>query len=318
MISNFEMTNQKLTLQDSKNASTIWTHIESPSETQIQTLIKEYQLPRDYLTAILDDAENSRAEGLEQVSFERAILLLLQFPHEVVDDSGYVHFKTYPLSLILTANHKILTVSNRPPLFLDFIHETPFPDSELNVETTVLFQVLWHLVTAYIDALKKIRRHLEKLEKQIQVSTENNQLYQLLNIQKSLVVFEAAAEGNYQTLIKLSQTSVFTKNHAYHTHLHDILVEVRQAKTSIHIQLQLTQHMTEIFSAVVSNNLNNVMKILTSLTIVLTIPTIIGGIFGMNVALPFSKHESAFFFIALATLLLCWLAVRYLKKKNLL
>lgn len=318
MISNFKINNRQLVLQDKKDADTVWTHIEKPSEEQIQQLSREYQLPKDYLTAILDDSENSREEGLEQAVFHKAILILLQFPHEVVDENGYIQFKTYPLSLIITTDQKILTVSNRPPLFFDFIHEQSLPVNDMSIEINLFLQVLWRLVISYNDCLKKMKRHLESLEKQIQVSTENKQLYQLMNIQKSLVLFESASQGNYDTLMTLSKTSVFTKSHAYQNNLHDVLVEVRQARASIHIQLQLTQHMTDIFSAVVSNNLNNVMKILTSLTIVLTIPTIIGGIFGMNVSLPFSKNESAFFFISVITLLLCWIAIRYLKKKNLL
>ena len=318
MISHFKIDNRQLILQEKRNSATVWTHIEQPTEEQIQKISKEYQLPKDYLTAILDDSETSREEGLEQAVFHKAILILLQFPHEVVDDNGYIQFKTYPLSLIITTDQKILTVSNQPPLFFDFIHEQTLPINDMSTEMNIFLQVLWRLVISYNDGLKKIKRHLEHLEKQIQVSTENKQLYQLMNLQKSLVLFEAAAQGNYDTLMILSQTSIFTHNHAYRNNLHDVIVEVRQARTSIHIQLQLTQHMTDMFSAVVSNNLNNVMKILTSLTIVLTIPTIIGGIFGMNVSLPFSESKFAFFFISIITLLLCGIAIRYLKKNNLL
>lgn len=117
MISHFKIDNRQLILQEKRNSATVWTHIEQPTEEQIQKISKEYQLPKDYLTAILDDSETSREEGLEQAVFHKAILILLQFPHEVVDDNGYIQFKTYPLSLIITTDQKILTVSNQPPLF---------------------------------------------------------------------------------------------------------------------------------------------------------------------------------------------------------
>lgn len=100
--------------------------------------------------------------------------------------------------------------------------------------------------------------------------------------------------------------------------LHDILVEIKQGLTTTRIQLKLVDKISDTFSAIVSNNLNNVMKILTSLTIVLTIPTIIGGVFGMNVKLPFADRENAFWWIFLVTVVLCILTIRGLKKKHLL
>lgn len=318
MYTYFTLKNQQLIMQEQQDESTLWTHIEKPTEQQTHQLAKKYNLPQDYLTSIWDDAENSREEGLQQEHFKKAILLLLQFPHETLSANGFLTYETYPLSLILTPDLKIITVSNQPPLFFSFIKEHLFPENDIRPELNIFLQVLWRLVLSYNHALKKIKLHIEEIEKQIQVSTENKQLYQVLNLQKSLVLFDAATKGNLETLTALAKTQTFQKHHAYKNHLHDILVEVQQAITSVSIQLKFVNQMNETFSAIVSNNLNNVMKILTSLTIVLTIPTIIGGIFGMNVALPFANHESAFLIISLLTLLLCIIAIGYLKKKNLL
>lgn len=318
MYTYFTLDNQQLMIQNHRDETTLWTHIEKPTETQIHQIAKEYNLPTDYLTSIWDDAENSRAEGLQQESFKKAILILLQFPHETLSSNGFLTYQTYPFSLILTPDLKIITVSNQPPLFVEFIKEYVFPENDIRPEMNIVLQVLWRLVLSYNHALKKIKSHIEELERQIQVSTENKQLYQVLNLQKSLVLFDAATNGNIKTLTTLAKTKTFQEHHAYRNHLHDILVEVQQAITSVSIQLKFVNQMNETFSAIVSNNLNNVMKILTSLTIVLTIPTIIGGIFGMNVALPLADHEFAFLIISLLTFVLCVLAIGYLKKKNLL
>lgn len=318
MFSYFTIVDHQLVEQTTLESTTIWTHIAHPTEVEIHQLAKEYNLPQSYLTSILDDAENSREEGLHQTTFNKAILVLLQFPHETISPNGFIRYETYPLSLIITPENKIITVSKQPPLFFAFLKEHIFPENDITPSMNIFLQALWRLVTAYNQSLKKIKIQLDELERQIQVSTENKQLYQLLNLQKSLVLFEAATGANHQTLTVLAQTKTFKEQHAYHNHLHDILVEIRQAMTSVRIQLQLVQQMNNTFSAVVSNNLNNVMKILTSLTIVLTIPMIIGGLYGMNVAIPFAKHEYAFLFISFITFFLCIITVIYLKKKNLL
>ena len=100
--------------------------------------------------------------------------------------------------------------------------------------------------------------------------------------------------------------------------MHDILIETKQAMTSANIHLKFANQMNDTFSAVVSNNQNNIMKILTSLTIVLTIPTIVSGLYGMNVSLPIENRADAFWILLAVTLVICYLTIRYLKKKGLL
>lgn len=99
--------------------------------------------------------------------------------------------------------------------------------------------------------------------------------------------------------------------------LRDILIELEQGLNTTKIQLKLVDNISNTFSAIVSNNLNNVMKILTSLTIVLTIPTIIGGIYGMNVKLLLQSMNILWIIFAITTLI-CVISIRILKKKNLL
>ena len=270
------------------------------------------------MTSILDDNENARAEGLQQEKFLIPVLLLLQFPYVSTSPSGYLQFNTYPLAMIITPQKRLITVCNYHMPFFKDILENPLPKNDMSSKLNLVLQILWHLALTYNQDLADLRRQVDKLEGQIQVSTENKHLYQLMDIQKSLVLFEAATKANFQTLTRLADTSEFQEHHAYHIHLHDILVETKQSMTSAKINLQLVSQMNETFSAIVSNNLNIVMKILTSLTIVLTIPTIVGGVYGMNVKLPFAESDNAFFLISGITIVICYLAIKYLKKRNLL
>ncbi|GBD78160.1 putative magnesium transporter CorA [Tetragenococcus halophilus subsp. halophilus] len=98
--------------QDTSDKKTLWLHVEDPNSREISTLTNKYNLPKDYLSAVLDDEENSRSEGLNQQEMKKAALLLLQFPYEIKSPSGFQQFETFPLSLIITPENRIITVSN--------------------------------------------------------------------------------------------------------------------------------------------------------------------------------------------------------------
>lgn len=318
MIHFYTLINNKPVLTTTNDPSAQWLHVEKPSSEEITQLQTTYHLPKDYITAVLDDAENSRHEGLKQVEFTRALLLLLQFPHAALSSNGFMQYTTYPLAVIFTPNQQIITISNYPPVFLDSFSNWQIITEADSPELELALQILWELVLSFNHYLKKIKEQLLLLENQIKVSTENKQLYQMLDIQKSLVLIESATKNNYTTLQSFAEVHFLKKQPHLVNAMQDILIEIKQAVTSATIHLKLVDQITNTFSAIVSNNLNNVMKILTSITLVLTIPTIIGGIYGMNVALPFADSKGAFWLIAVSTILLCILAIRYLKKKNLL
>ncbi len=170
----------------------------------------------------------------------------------------------------------------------------------------------------YNRFLKDITAQVNQLESELQVATENKQLYQLMDIQKGLVYFNAALNDNLVVLQPLQKSKLIMNSTESQSQLHDNIVETKQALTSTKIQLQIVTQISQIFSAIVSNNLNIVMKILTSITVVLTIPTIIGGLYGMNVALPFEDQPTAFWVICLITVIICWISVIFLRKKKLL
>ncbi|MFD2306580.1 magnesium transporter CorA family protein [Enterococcus termitis] len=318
MINYLALENGQFTSSNSTTEDTIWLAVERPSEEEINHLIDTYKLPKDYITGVLDDDENSRFEGLHQNTLEEPALLLVQYPHATISPSGYTQLDTFPFAVILTTDGKVITVINKSADFLKKALTTPFPNSELPIQESLILYLSWHISTCYNRFLKELIQETNKLEGELKVSTENSQLYQIMDIQKSLVYFESAINSNLEVLNRLYSAKIFSDPRAHLPHLHDILVETKQAATTTKIQLKLVDKISDTFSAIVSNNLNNVMKILTSLTIVLTIPTIIGGVFGMNVKLPFANREDAFFWISVVTTVTCIFVIYRLKKRNLL
>ncbi len=129
-----------------------------------------------------------------------------------------------------------------------------------------------------------------------------------------MVYFKEATTANLTTLKTLVKNKTIQENHALKNHLHDVIIETEQSRTTARIQLKLVEQMNQTFSAIVSNNLNNIMKILTSLTIILTIPTIIGSLYGMNIKLPIAGRDDAFLWIILLMIFISIATAYYLKK----
>lgn len=295
-----------------------WIHLENPTPQEIEAASATYHLPTDYLTAVLDDVETARMEGGQSQPTKRPLLLVLEFPFVTTSASGYLQYNTYPLSLILLPDKKLITVAKHQPPFFEKVLTTPIKENDLIPRVNIFLTLLWELTYSYNRHLEEIDQQVNRLESQIKVATENQSLYQVMDIQKSLVFFEESTTANHEVLKKLYDADHLNKLHSYRNHLHDILVETGQSMTTSRIYLKLVSQMTDTFSAIVSNNLNNIMKILTSLTIVLTIPTIIGGLYGMNVKIPLADQDGAFLLITLGILVLCLVTVHYLRKKNLL
>lgn len=316
MIKYFALENSVLKEQEHFTEKVPWICLEHPTVEEFNFIQNKYTFPKDYITAVLDDTENSRFEKLNQETFAKSALILLQFPLNTLSPTGFLLTETYPFSLILTPDKKLITVSNYEPPFVKKVLQKEFPENANLWD--ILFQLIWELTFGFNELLATMKKNVATLEKKIQVATENEQLYQIMDIQKSLIYFQEATVDNQQVLENFYKSDLLQLSEKQRGQLHDILVENRQALISSRLQLKLVEKMNETFSSIVSNNLNNVMKILTSLTIVLTIPTIIGGLFGMNVALPFANRQDAFILIFLGTFILCILAVYYLRKNRFL
>lgn len=157
MIHYYALNQDQLKKQDADTKEVFWLHIENPTSDELTTISTNYHLPMDYLTAILDDAENSRYEGLEQTIFERAALLLLQYPHALTSPNGYPQYETYPLAIIFTPEKKVLTVSKYPPIFFDELPDVYLQQNDMSVEMNLVLQILWKLVLSFNRYLKKIK-----------------------------------------------------------------------------------------------------------------------------------------------------------------
>ncbi|MGB3160801.1 magnesium transporter CorA family protein [Carnobacterium sp.] len=299
-----------------KDQSCDWIHVTNPTSEEIDYLASRFSIPKDYLSCVNDPDEIAREEKLGIDPAIEPNLIIFNYPSKVINKLGYDEYITIPLAIILTKN-TLITAAEDVPLFLEKIisNKTDYP---VNVKKKELFvlEVAWQISSQYIFFLKEIIKKTESMEQQLTKSTENEQLFALMSLQKSLIYFNSSIHASHPIFNELKKIEAFTEKVENRNLLHDVIVENRQAEVMIEEISILLKQISAVFSSVISNNLNNIMKILTSITIVLTIPTVIGGIWGMNVNLPIDQGPNAFWIIMFLILFISFLTTWILKKNN--
>lgn len=273
MIKNYELSSDKKLISTSEMKN--FTYVLNPTREEIGTVSEYYDFPFDYVSGILDDYENARFETDDNDNN----LILLQYPAL----SNYGEVATFPYSLVWTKNESVILALNHE------IDSRMIFDREYDYKRykhQLIFQVMYQMTHAYHDYLREFRTRRRRLEVGIKNSTKNDQIVDMIAIQASLIYFEDALHNNIQVLRKFIDYLREDDEDGFADKIYDIFVETDQAYTETKIQLKLLENLRDLFSNIVSNNLNIVMKIMTSATFVLGIPAVIVGFYGMNVPIP--------------------------------
>ena len=258
-----------------------------PDEGEITRLCQKLDIPQDFISASLDIDERSRMDREEN-----AILILLRVPYHA-GESADVPYATIPLGIILTENI-IVTVSKAENVILqDFIDGKVARFSTVKRNRCIL-HILLRTAKQYLRDLRKINHQVDYLEDKLQLSMRNEELLGLLKYQKSLVYFTTALRSNELMMERLQRSRLFDNYPEDEELLDDVLTENRQAIEMVGIASDILSQMMDAFASIISNNLNVVMKFLTSATIILMIPTLVASFYGMNVGLPLQNSPFAF------------------------
>ena len=277
------------TLQElTKPEEHAWIHLTRPTEAELRPIEAAYGLPADFLRAALDEEERSRIE-----KEDHSTLIVVDVPLCKTHESTYT---TLPLGIVITDEVIITVCLKELPLINDFIkgRVKTFSTSK---RTRFILQLLYKNATYYLKYLRQIEKLSDNLEQGLHKSMKNQQLLQLLDLQKSLVYFSTSLRGNSIILEKMMKLESIQKFPEDEDLLEDVIIENKQAIEMAGIYSNILAGMADAFGSIISNNLNIVMKFLTSVTIILTIPTMIASFFGMNVPLPFGSSPYGFLII---------------------
>jgi magnesium transporter len=172
------------------------------------------------------------------------------------------------------------------------------------------------MATSYLKYLKQISKLSDAIEKELHESMKNKELFSLLNLEKSLVYFTTSLKSNNYVLQKILRGNYLKMYEDDQELLEDVMIEHQQAIEMADTYTNILSSMMDAFASVISNNVNNVMKLLTSITIIMAIPTMVASFYGMNVAIPFQNYQHSFLIaIILSFVLSSVTAVVFWKKK---
>lgn len=286
----------------------IWVRVVAPTEKEIETLSQELGLHVDEIKAALDYEERPRLEvdGNEG-------LIVLRTPI-INRNTKHILYDTVPLVIYLVKDC-ILTISTEElPMMNDF-SSGKVKNFFTYMKTRFILQILFKNATYYLTYLQQIDHLSDDLENILHSSTKNTELIKLLNLEKSLVYFSTSLKGNDVVLEKITKHEGIKKYPDDQYLLEDAITETKQAIDMANIYSNILSNTMDAFASIISNNQNVIIKILTGATIVLTIPTLISGFYGMNVPVP-GQESNLTFWLVMGVSLILSIGLAWLMRKR--
>jgi magnesium transporter len=285
-----------------------------PTSKELAQVAESYELDTGDLATALDEEESSR------ISLEDGYtLILVDIPSPEVRHEKKM-YTTIPLGIILKSN-VIITICKEDTPVLYYFARNKVREFSTKKKMRFIYQLLYRSAILYQAYLRGIDKKRIEIEERIGGETHDVDLIELHELESTLVYFATSLRANSIVLERLRRYKRLEQYPEDMELLEDVSVEYQQAIEMTGIYRDIIDGTRELLSSVIDNRLNNVMKILTSITIVMAIPTIISGIYGMNVAaewMPLSTTPFGFGIICGITLLLCGITLWILKRKKML
>ena len=269
-------------------ANDCWIRLSYPTEAELVQVAESRSIPLEFLKAALDEEERPRIDAEDGM-----VLIVLDVPM-VSEFEGIKTLTTLPLGIII-ADKLIVTVCNRRTPILDDFIAGKVRHFHTAKKTRFLFQIFYRNASSYLQHLRQIERSISRIEVELHRSMKNEELFQMMELEKSLIYFSTSLKSNEGVLERILRTKPLKMYDDDAEFLEDVIIENRQAMEMSQIYLHILNGMTQAFATIISNNLNIVMKFLASITIIIAIPTMIASFYGMNVLdLPLSDKPLAF------------------------
>jgi magnesium transporter len=289
VIQYFKNINHK-TIAITKPESGSWVNIIPPlKQEEFSELSESLEIPLDFLTDSLDIDERSRFEEEDKVK-----LVVIKTPTENNSfNESDAYYITIPICIILTHNQIVTVNSFDNGAIKKFLNT--FQNRNPDKKSMMVLKIFEKIIHTYMEFLKEINVRRNVLEQKLYAANRNEQLLQLMRIQKSLVYFVTALRSNEMLLMKIQRTNFLGLNEEEKEILDDLIVDNSQALEMANIYTNILSSTLDAFASIIANNQNEVLKRLSVITIVLTFPVLVASIYGMNVPIPYSTSPYAFY-----------------------
>ncbi|MBQ7677857.1 MAG: magnesium transporter CorA family protein [Lachnospiraceae bacterium] len=291
-----------------------WVKLTQPTLEECTDISEMYGVDITDVRAALDDEESSRISIEDDYT-----LILVDIPSAEVRNNRNV-YTTIPLGIILKGN-VIITVCAQETVVLRPFIEKRVREFSTKKQMRFTYQILYNTCMVYQSLLRSIDRKRTEIEERINQDTEDVDLIDLHELESNLVYFATSLRANGVVLDRMTRYGRLRQYEEDQELLEDVIIENKQAIEMTSIYRDIINGTRELLSDVINNRLNNVMKYLAAITIVMSIPTIISGLYGMNVSgkwMPLSDVPHGFGIICVATLVICIMTLYILKKRKML
>ena len=299
------------TLAIDKPEAGIWVNVLPPlKQEEFSELSETLEIPLDFLKDSLDIDERSRYEIEDNVK-----LIVIKTPTENNSfNESDAYYITIPICIILTHNQIVTVNSFENEAIKKFLNT--FQNRSPDKKSMMVLKIFEKICTNFLEFLKEINQRRNLLEQKLYDSNRNSELLELVRIQKSLVYFITALRSNELLMMKIARTNFLQLNEDEKEFLDDLIVETSQALEMANTYTTILSSTLDAFASIISNNLNNVMKRLTSITIILSLPVVVTSIYGMNVPIPGQDWPHSFYVPIIISLVLAVIISAYFMKKK--
>jgi magnesium transporter len=285
-----------------------WINIEQPTVQEKSYLLQELQIPEEFYNDIEDVDERPRIEIEDGWT-----LIIIRLPYK--SDDVTLPFSTIPLGLIFKGDFFVSICFHKSEIISDFITYTRRKKIIIRNNYDLVFSLLLSSSVWFLKYLKQINQNIKLAENQLEKSIRNEDLQTLLQIEKCLVFFTTSLKGN-DILVHRLKNSKNYKDTFDNDLIEDVEIELRQAHDTTNIYSDILSGMMDAYASVISNNLNIIMKQLTSISIIFMIPTLIASLYGMNVPNSLENNHNGFWIVLLISFTLSTCGVLFFMKRK--
>lgn len=290
-----------------------WINMVKPTEEEIKIMADLVQIEEQTLRYPLDVAEKAHIDEEDD-----SVLIVVDSPVTEIKKDEKI-YTTMPLGMILVRDDIFITISQtRINAVEGMINKAKNYYVQTDKKSRFVFQILFDMAQDYIRYLNYINKDIEYFEEHMSRSMRNEELQRIMKFEKTMIYFNASVKGNQVVLEKINRGKSIKLYEEDEDILEDTMIENRQAIEMIQTYSEILNGIIDILGTIVSNNLNIVMKVLTSITVIISIPTMVSSFLGMNVDFPFDTSVIGFFGVIAISIFVTIVATIILRKRNML
>lgn len=305
--------NTNVTVETSEVKKGNWINMINPTEEEILGICESLDIEQDFIRYSLDSEEKARID----IEDDGTILFIIDIPISEKDEDNIV-YTTMPVGIIFVRDEYLITVSIKENSLIRRMERLIQRRLVTYKKSQFLFQIFFENSSTFLNMLKIINKKAEQLEVTLKKSLKNEDLLKMLNLEKALVYFTTSLKSNEIVMEKTLRGKIIKLYEEDEDLLEDAIIENKQAIEMSKTYNDILNETMDMYASIISNNINDVMKILTSITIILAVPTLIASIWGMNVPVPLQNNSNGFVILLAVSVIVTLGVMIWFKKKDML